>query len=111
MALSSVLPNRKIVAFMTVGWKHDGQMKRPRTSLPEWRGVCSEPGSRETWNLHHIPGSGPRKEEAELKLYGPFWNDLRNMPWASEFTNYAKVAQNGKIIKWPPEPTGLPPPP
>ena len=107
--LSSMWPGRKLVSFATIGWKHDGQMKRPRTFPPEARGVCSEPGMRETWNLHPIYGSGPLKEQAELKLYGPFWSDLSALPWASESTTYAKVAQSGRILRQPPEPTGIPP--
>lgn len=107
--VSALWPGRKVVGFATVGWKHDGQMRRPRTFPPEWRGVCSEPGMRETWNLHPLPGAGPLKEQAELTLYGPYWGDLHALPWASELSPYAKVAQGGRVVKTPPEPTGIPP--
>ena len=30
--------------------------------------------------------------------YGPIWDDLTELPWASETSRHAKVAQNGEII-------------
>lgn len=105
-ALSLEWPDRKVVAFATVGWMPPGSRPQSSTHL----GVCSEPGMRETWKLNHISLGGYNTESLELATYGPFLADFNRLPWASEFTGYAKVAQNGSIIKRPETPTGYPPP-
>lgn len=82
IALSRVWPNRKVVAFATLGYAPGGRMLRSGQG-------CSEPGMRDTNALY--PG------EADANV-GRYWEDLASWPWASESSARAKVALNGAII-------------
>jgi Domain of unknown function (DUF4347) len=89
--LSKIWPNRKVVGFtriMTFGWG------RKRLGDP-----CSEPGYRDTNETEECPGRyAEQREKCELQRYTNDWNDLIKLPWGSEFSPHAKVAQNGKIL-------------
>ena len=90
--LSKMWPNRKVVGFtrvMTFGW---GRLRRGHQ--------CSEPGYRDTNYTEECPGLYAEQiEKCELGRYGTDWKDLTKLPWGSEFSPHAKVAQNGKILK------------
>lgn len=87
LALSQVWPNRKVVAFATLGYVAGGEMFRSGDG-------CTEPGMRDTNALY----SG----EADATA-GRYWHNRTDWPWASETSPRAKVALNGGIIvgaKW-----------
>ena len=83
IALSNLWPNRKVVAFASLGFAHGGEMKRSGES-------CTEPGMRDTNALY----AGEANDNA-----GKYWKDLKTWPWASETSPRAKVALNGAIIQ------------
>jgi len=86
LALSREWPDRRIVAFATIGFAIGGAMKRPGEN-------CTEPGMRLTRSPH--PSLTPRLE----REYEMIWNNLGQLPWASETSPFAKVALNGRIIR------------
>jgi len=83
IALSRIWPNRKVVAFATIGYAPGGQMSRSAAG-------CTEPGMRDTTALF----AGEADREA-----GRLWPDLQTWPWASERSPRAKVAFNGVIVR------------
>jgi hypothetical protein len=84
--LSQCLPDRRIVAFTTVGLLDDN-MLRPGQG-------CTEPGMRDTLHVNES-AKGQRPD-------GKLWNNLNLLPWASETSPGAKIALNGQIIRQPP---------
>ena len=83
IALSRVWPNRKVVAFATLGYAPGGAMSRSGEH-------CTEPGMRDTTALY--PGEADRDA-------GRYWGDLTVWPWATETSPQAKVAMNQTIIR------------
>jgi hypothetical protein len=81
LALTRVWPNRKVVAFASLGYVAGGEMLRSGAG-------CTEPGMRDTDTLH--PGEADRAA-------GRMWHNRRDWPWASERSPRAKVALNGEI--------------
>jgi hypothetical protein len=45
----------------------------------------------------------------QQEIYGPVWNDLSKLPWASEHSPHAKVAIDGAIHHKPPNEKDDPP--
>lgn len=88
--LQKVWPGCKIVAFVTVGFAHGGEMFRSGGNH------CTEPGMRDTISLHATLDGAHA-----LRTYGPLWNSLMKLPWASEESPGAKVIHNGQIIRQP----------
>ncbi len=86
-ALQGVWPGRTIVAFSTVGYSHAGGMYRSGAQ-------CTEPGMRDT--LSPDPSLSTRQS---YETYGPIWNDLKKLPWASETSPGAKVIKDGQIVR------------
>lgn len=82
LELSRVWPNRKVVAFATLGFAPGGEMYRSGDQ-------CTEPGMRDTTAVY--PGEADRTA-------GQYWRDLTTWPWASETSPRAKVALNREII-------------
>jgi hypothetical protein len=89
-------PDRRIVAFTTVGYQARSRMWRDNED-------CPEPGMRDTKDIYQsAPGS-----QAELDRIND-WNNLNDvafepgMPWASDTSPGAKIAQNGQIIRQSP---------
>jgi hypothetical protein len=82
IALSRVWPNRRVVAFATLGYAPGGDMSRTGAH-------CTEPGMRDTTAL--FPGEADRNA-------GRYWGNLRDWPWASETSPRAKVAINERLI-------------
>lgn len=80
--LSRLWPNRKVVAYATLGYAPGARMLREGAH-------CTEPGMRDT--NENDPGKANRKE----MLY---WEDLKTWPWATEKSPRAKVALNQTII-------------
>jgi hypothetical protein len=83
--LSLIWPGVKVVGFITIGYEEGGFQARPNTSP-----VCNEVGMRETSETH--PGGHARDPK-----YQEQWNDLKNFPWCSEFSKFAKIAYLGKV--------------
>jgi hypothetical protein len=88
--LSKIWPGRKVVGFtkvMAFMWKRNRKGES-----------CSEVGYRDTemndecWE--------PR-EKCEMQMHGPDETNFTKLPWGSEFSLRAKVAQNGKILTTP----------
>ena len=83
-------PDRRIVAFTTTGYQAGNRMLRRDET-------CMEPGMRDTQDINQsAPGS-----QASLDRINQ-WNDLNMMPWASDTSPGAKIAENGQIIRQPP---------
>jgi len=55
--------------------------------------ACELPGMRET--------DAPAELYATPPKYDAQWADFEKMPWASETTRFAKVVQDGNVIKCP----------
>lgn len=87
--LSRVWPGRKVVAFTTVGYVAGAEQLRTGET-------CTEPGMRDTDST-----SPALTWQQQQELYGPIWNDLAKLPWASETSPHAKVAMDGMIIRKP----------
>lgn len=88
-ALAEIWPQRKIVAFETIGLQNPLDMARPGM----WGESCTEPGMRDTLDTSpRAPGSAQPSHLAK-------WNKLNEMPWASETSIGAKVIENGVITK------------
>jgi hypothetical protein len=85
MELSKVWPQRRIVAFATVGYQRPDQMLREGEK-------CTEPGMRDTLDTY------PTAKGA-VSPFGKRWNDLNQLPWASETSPGAKVVENGQIMR------------
>jgi hypothetical protein len=88
--LSQLWPDRRIVAFTTVGYQASGRMWRDKEG-------CSEPGMRDTIDINK---SAYGSQASEDRFDG--WDNLNMMPWASDTSPGAKIAQNGQIIRQPP---------
>lgn len=86
-AFSKVWPGRRIVAFSTIGFVSGGDQKRPGAA-------CTEPGMRDTNNTSPVLSWA-----AQQSTYGPIWNNLKKLPWASEKSPHAKVVLNGTIVR------------
>jgi hypothetical protein len=85
-------PDRRIVAFTTTGYQAGNRMLRPGGNE-----ICMESGMRDTQDINQsAPGS-----QASLDRINQ-WNDLNMMPWASDTSPGAKIAENGQIIRQPP---------
>jgi hypothetical protein len=90
--LSKIWPGRRVVAFettMAYGWD------RGRKSE-----FCGEVGYRDTNSPDECYGD---RESCERQRYQPDWNNLDKLPWGSEHSTHAKVVQDGKILKDPPD--------
>jgi hypothetical protein len=87
MQLSRELTPRKIVGFSTDGYQSVEKQRRDGES-------CREPGVRDT------PYTAPGDEYRRYHKDGT-WQDLKQLPWQSEDSPHAKVAQNGAIIRKP----------
>lgn len=85
--LSRVWPERKVVGFSTLGYRHPGAMKRPGEP-------CELPGMRDTDGWDEIA--------AKPATWDKQWSDFTTLPWASETSPHAKVSLNGSILS-PPE--------
>ncbi|MEZ5403750.1 MAG: hypothetical protein R2729_28980 [Bryobacteraceae bacterium] len=83
IALSRVWPNRKVVAFASLGYAPGGKMSRSGER-------CTEPGMRDT-NAVHVGDA-----DANAARY---WPDMKAWPWASEASPRAKVVLNQRIIR------------
>ncbi len=96
-AISRKWPGRKVVGFTTVGWvtQDVARVARPPEHRAADQGVCREPGMRDTSSTMPV---GPAREE---EVYGSHWDDLWTLPWASDQSLHAKVAQDGGIIRDP----------
>lgn len=81
--LSKLWPNRRVVAFGTLGYVAGGAMKRSGDA-------CTEAGMRDTTALYAGEGN---------KLASRYWSDMKTWPWASEDSPRAKVALNGVITR------------
>jgi hypothetical protein len=87
--LSRIWPGRTVVGFATMGYRHSGEMIRPGEG-------CENPGMRETDAFSY--------DEAESRgnrAFASKWNDLKAMPWASQFSPQAKAAREGYLTKVP----------
>jgi Domain of unknown function (DUF4347) len=94
--LSKIWQGKKVVCFtkvMTYGW---GRMRSGAS--------CSEPGMRITEYDQECYGSEAQRENCERERYSPIWQDLKKLPWGSEYSSYAKIALNGTIIQDPEKP-------
>ncbi len=92
--LSRVWFVRRVVGFTTIGYRAPGPMK-----LAGGDG-CVMPGMRDTdeqsaWN-----------EAAMDRYFKADWHNLSKLPWASEKSPHAKVAECLFISKWPAGETG-----
>jgi hypothetical protein len=85
--LSLELKPRKIVGFATVGFQSTEKQKRDGDQ-------CREPGARDTGEFYSDPS-----KEYERYFKSGLWDDLNKMPWQSENSPHAKIAQNGVIIR------------
>jgi hypothetical protein len=85
--LSLELRPRKIVGFSTVGFQSTEKQKRDDDQ-------CREPGARDTEEFYADPS-----KEYERFFKSGLWEELDKMPWQSENSPHAKVAQNGVIIR------------
>ncbi|MBI4527156.1 MAG: hypothetical protein HY695_25450 [Deltaproteobacteria bacterium] len=83
LELSRIWPQRKVVAFASLGYAPGGEMYRSGDA-------CTEPGMRDTTAV--FPG------EAD-QTAGQNWGNLTTWPWASETSPRAKVALNQRIIQ------------
>jgi hypothetical protein len=84
--LSLELYPRKVIAFATIGFTSVQKQKRDDDQ-------CREPGVRDT----DYTGSSPNEYDRYFK--DGQWDDLKNLPWQSETSPHAKVAQNGVIVR------------
>ncbi len=95
-------PDRRIVAFTTVGYQLRNRMWRDKED-------CVEVGMRDTKDIYQ---SGAGSQAEKDRAYG--WDNLNDapfvggMPWASDTSPGAKIAQNGQIIRQ--SPYDAPPP-
>ncbi len=93
VALSQVWPERHVVGFSTLGYRHPGAMKR--------RGEpCELPGMRDTEGWDEIAANPPAWDKQ--------WSDFVSLPWASESSRHAKVVSNGVIEHYPEDETPKP---
>jgi hypothetical protein len=88
--LSLFLPDRRIVGFMTTGYQAGSRMLRPGNE------ICMEPGMRDTLDGYES-GYGSQASADRFEL----WENLNKMPWASETSPGALIAENGQIIALP----------
>jgi hypothetical protein len=86
IALSRTWPKRTVVGFRTLGYRHPGAMKR----LGE---PCELPGMRETDATAELYANPPK--------YDAQWSDFKKMPWAAATTRFAKVVEDGHVIRCP----------
>jgi hypothetical protein len=84
--LSLELYPRKLVAFTTIGFSSVQNQKRDGDQ-------CREPGVRDT----DYTGSSPNEYDRYYR--DGQWDDLKKLPWQSETSPHAKVAQNGVIVR------------
>jgi hypothetical protein len=84
IGISKLLPSRKIVAFMTVGYVSGSHQIRHAES-------CTEPGMRDTPFVSKF-------SDKEKSFIENNWDDLKTLPWASEKSANAKVVMDGQII-------------
>lgn len=81
-------PDRRVVGFTTTGYQAGNRMLRPGNE------ICMEPGMRDTLDINQsAPASQASLDRIDL------WNDLNMMPWASDTSPGAKIAENGQIIR------------
>lgn len=85
-SLSTVWPDRRIVAFTTVGYQWGGDMLRPGQG-------CAEPGMRDSMAI------SSKSQGSKQKSLSVNWNNLLMMPWATEESPGAKVFKNGVMTK------------
>jgi hypothetical protein len=85
--LSRRLWRCKVVGFSTVGYQAVTKQRREGES-------CREPGARDTDEFYPDPN-----KEYERYFKDGKWDDLSRLPWQSEYSPHAKVAQNGAIIR------------
>jgi len=82
-------PDRKIVAFTTIGFAWGGEQMRDKG--------CTEPGMRDTNNISRALDRSLENRVRKL------WPNLKKLPWASETSPHAKVVRNGVVLRSPPE--------
>lgn len=91
--LSKVFAGRRVVAFSAIQYNPCDALIRA-TSLGH--SPCIEPGVRDTTWV--TPSGSP---DQEFKRYigdnMAVWNDLKQLPWASEISPSRIVAKNGKV--------------
>jgi hypothetical protein len=88
MQLSNALRPRKVVAFKTVGFQSVEKQRRGADQ-------CREPGARDTPYYGNASGD----EQYNRYFKDGQWDDLKALPWQSETSPHAKIAQNGVIIQ------------
>lgn len=84
--LSLELYPRKVVAFTTTGFTSVEKQRRDGDH-------CTETGVRDS----DYTGSSPNEYDRYYK--DGQWDDLKRLPWQSETSPHAKVAQNGVIVR------------
>lgn len=84
--------NVTVIAFTTVGYTGSSQLK------PGTQGASCYAGMRETT---YAENRDPRATYPAPRPYETpeYWNDLSKLPWASEYTPHATIAQRGMILK------------
>jgi hypothetical protein len=87
MQLSNALRPRKVVGFKTVGFQSVEKQRRGGD-------VCREPGARDTPYYGNASGD----EQYNRYFKDGQWENLGVLPWQSETSPNAKIAQNGVII-------------
>ena len=94
--LSLQLRPRKVVAFSKLGYTDVHEQRRGGGA------VCIEPGVRDTnYPLDPGPESRFARPKTDYEKYHKTgdWEDQKKLPWQSETSWHAKVAQNGVIIR------------
>jgi hypothetical protein len=89
--VSTVLRGRTIVGYATIGYAAETSQRVPGTGN-------TYPGMRDSNETEHSSS-----QDEEFRRYhgsdNVIWNDLTNLPWASETSPHAKVAKAGQILR------------
>jgi len=97
--LSNLWKGRRVTGFIQ-GMYYQNTHGNPGYRIPKdelYDNTCKETyGMCSGWD---DPKSD--KCQCEYKRYGQYWNDLGKLPWASEFSRWAKTAENGILIRDP----------